>query len=146
MRESGDYFWVRGHVGRALSGISFWVREPPCECCLCTATAVSYGWSCGWGFKNPARGFTLARLELISMFHPQNYYKYLIYHFEVSSERPPRINKKFRFMAKKLINFRSDRKQTVVKNTKDHAELGKPHKSWRTRSCFVLKATVMYHR
>jgi hypothetical protein len=32
-------------------------------------------------------------------------------------------------MAKKLINFRSDRKQTVVKNTKDHAELGKPHKS-----------------
>jgi len=24
----------------------------------------------------------------------------LIYHFEVSSERPPRINKKFRFLAK----------------------------------------------
>jgi hypothetical protein len=64
----GINFWVRGHFGRALSGISFWVRKPPGECCLCTATDVSYGWSCGWGFKSPAKRFTLARLDLISIF------------------------------------------------------------------------------
>ena len=40
------------------------------------------------GFKNPARGFTLARLELISR-SPSDHYKQLIYHFEFSSERPP---------------------------------------------------------
>jgi len=49
-----------------------------------------------WGFKNPARGFTLARLELISIFTPQNHYKSL----QFSLERPPKINKNFRFLAK----------------------------------------------
>ena len=30
-------------------------------------------------------------------FHPQNHYNQLIFQFEFSSKRPPRINKNFRF-------------------------------------------------
>ena len=48
-----------------------------------------------WGLRLQESGQGVqAPLKLISMF------TLIIYHFEFSSERPPRINKNFRFLAK----------------------------------------------
>ena len=58
-----------------------------------------------------ARGFTLTCLELISIFTLKTT---INLSFKFSSERPPRIYRNFRFLAKLLINFRSDRKRTVI--------------------------------
>ena len=55
-----------------------------------------------WGLRlqEPGQGVHTGALEAHYDFHHQNHYKLLIIHFEFSSERPPRINKNFRFLAK----------------------------------------------
>jgi len=55
-----------------------------------------------WGLRlqEPGQGVHTGALEAHFDVHPQNHYKLLIIHFEFSSERPPRINKNFRFLAK----------------------------------------------
>ena len=76
MRESGEYiFEFEATSGGPCRELVFDFESPPVNaaCALllllvmaeAEAEAVKL-WS--WGFKNPARGFTLARLELISIF------------------------------------------------------------------------------
>jgi hypothetical protein len=55
-----------------------------------------------WGLRlqEPGQGVHTGALEAHFDVHPQNHYKLLIIYFEFSSERPSRINKNFRFLAK----------------------------------------------
>ena len=64
-----------------------------------------------------ARGFTLARLELISIFTLKTTINiYFIIQIQFGRGLQEFI-KNFRFLAKLLIYFRSDRKRTVIQNT-----------------------------
>jgi len=66
-----------------------------------------------WGLRLQEQGVHTGALGANFENYPQSHYKEYIYHFEFSSERAPRITKKFRFLTNLLINFRSDRESTV---------------------------------
>jgi len=90
----------------------------PCLCLLLSLPAPElplplqpFSW--GLRLQELGQGGHTGALGAHFNFHPQNHYKWFNYHFEFSSQRPPRINEKFRFLAKRLINFRIDHEQTA---------------------------------